>query len=308
MASIKELATVEKRFTGGHRLCPGCGEGTIVRQVLMSSPKPVVAISCTGCLEVSSSIFPFTAWNIPWMHLAFENGAATAAGVEAMYTSLKRQGKYTQDLNIVAFGGDGGTYDIGFQALSGAVERGHKFVYVCLNNEAYMNTGIQRSSATPLGGNTTTSPAGKRSSGKRQNRKDLTEIMVAHEIPYVGQSSSGRWRDLTRKAEAAFAADGPAFLNVLSACPLGWGTESHLAVEICEAAADTCMWPLYEVSAGAYKLTYKPKEKKPVMEYLKYHRRFRHLMKGEVGAQVIAELQEYVDRKWATLQAKCGEG
>ena len=307
MASIKELATVEKRFTGGHRLCPGCGEGTIVRQVLMSSPKPVVAVSCTGCLEVSSSIFPYTAWNIPWMHLAFENAAAAAAGVEAMYASLKRQDKYPHDVNIVAFGGDGGTYDIGFQALSGAAERGHKFVYVCLNNEAYMNTGIQRSSATPLGGNTTTSPAGKRSSGKRQNRKDLTEIMVAHEIPYVAQSSSGRWRDLTRKAEAAFAADGPAFLNVLSVCPLGWGTESNLAVELCELAADTCMWPLYEVAGGAYKLTYKPKEKKPVMEYLQYHRRFRHLMKGEVGARIVAELQEYVDRKWAALLAKCGE-
>ncbi len=307
MPSLKQLATVEKRFTGGHRLCPGCGEGTITRQVLMSSPKPVVAISCTGCLEVSSTIFPYTAWSIPWMHLAFENAAAAAAGVEAMYRSLKRQGKYQHDINIVAFGGDGGTYDIGLQALSGAAERGHKLVYVCLNNEAYMNTGIQRSSATPLGGHTTTSPAGKKVPGKQQHPKDLTEIMVAHEIPYVAQSNSGRWRDLTGKAERAFEAEGLAFINVLSVCPLGWGAESDKAVEICQAASDTCIWPLYEVINGKYKLSYKPKEKLPVEEYLKYQRRFRHLMKGDVGKRVIAELQEYVDRKWEALLNKCGE-
>jgi len=304
MPSLKELSTREKRLVAGHRLCPGCGEGTIIRQVLMAADKPVVAANATGCLEVSTTIFPFTAWNIPWVHLAFENAAAVASGLEAMHKSLMRQGKLDSEVYFVAFAGDGGTYDIGFQALSGAVERGHKFVYVCLNNEAYMNTGIQRSSATPLGAHTTTSPAGKVIPGKQTPRKDLTEIMVAHEMPYVAQSNSGRWRDLTNKAEKAFQADGPAFLNTLSVCPLGWGTESGKAVEICEAAADTCVWPLYEVTEGQYKITYKPKEKKPVEEYLQYHRRFAHLMKSDQGKAIIAELQARVDKKWEQLQHK----
>lgn len=302
MPSLKELSTRPARFVGGHRLCPGCGEGTIVRQVLMAADKPVIAASCTGCLEVSSTIFPYTAWNIPWVHLAFENAAATAAGLEAMYRSLKRQGKYNEDVYFVAFGGDGGTYDIGLQALSGAVERRHRFVYVCLNNEAYMNTGIQRSSATPLGAHTTTSPAGKVVPGKLTPRKDLTEIMVAHDVPYVAQSSSGRWRDLTTKAEKAFHTDGPAFLNVLSVCPLGWGTDPSKAVEICEAAADTCIWPLYEVSEGQYKINYRPKEKKPVEDYLKHQRRFAHLMKSEEGQAIIARIQQDVDERWERLQ------
>lgn len=307
MPSLKELSTRPSRFVGGHRLCPGCGEGTIVRQILMAADKPVVATNATGCLEVSSTIFPYTAWDMPWMHLAFENAAAAAAGVEAMYQSLKRQGKYEHDIYIVAFAGDGGTYDIGLQALSGAAERGHDFVYVCLNNEAYMNTGIQRSSATPLGASTTTSPAGRVLPGKQTPRKDLTEIMVAHEIPYVAQSNSGRWRDLTNKAEKAFQTPGPAFLNCLSVCPLGWGTESPKAVEICESAADTCIWPLYEVFEGQYKITYRPKEKKPVEEYLQYHRRFAHLMKGEEGQKVIGEIQADVDRRWERLQNKAEE-
>jgi pyruvate ferredoxin oxidoreductase beta subunit len=270
----------------------------------MAADKPVVAASCTGCLEVSSSIFPFTAWNVPWVHLAFENAAATASGLEAMYKALKRQGRYGEDVYFVAFGGDGGTYDIGIQALSGAMERRHRYLYVCLNNEAYMNTGIQRSSATPLGAHTTTSPTGKVSPGKLTPRKDLTEIMVAHDVPYVGQSNSGRWRDLTNKAEKAFQTDGPTFLNVLSVCPLGWGTEPGKAVEICEAAADTCAWPLYEVVEGQYKITYRPKEKKPVEEYLKLQRRFAHLLKGDAGKAVVEHIQQDVDRRWEKLQAR----
>jgi pyruvate ferredoxin oxidoreductase beta subunit len=181
-------------------------------------------------------------------------------------------------------------------------------VYVCLDNEAYMNTGIQRSSATPLGAHTTTSPIGKVSTGKRVPRKDLTEIMVAHEIPYVAQSNSGRWRDLTNKAEKAYQADGPAFLNCLSVCPLGWGSEPGKAVEICEAAADTCAWPLYEVVEGKYKITYTPKEKKPIEEYLKYHRRFAHLTKSEAGKAVIAQMQADVDARWEKLQQRAAEG
>ena len=307
--NLKQLSHSPTRLSGGHRLCPGCGEPIVVRQVLMATDQPVLAASATGCLEVSTTIFPFTAWEIPWIHVAFENAAAVAAGMEAMYQSLKRQGKLDAeaDYKFVAFAGDGGTYDIGIQALSGAVERGHDFVYVCLNNEAYMNTGIQRSSATPLGAHTTTSPAGTVILGKTKQQKDLTAVMVAHDIPYAAQSIPGRWRDLTSKAAKAFEIEGPAFLNVLTPCPLGWGCDSAMTVEIGMLAADTCFWPLYEVEHGEYRLTYRPKEKKPVEEYLEPQGRFRHLFKGDEGAAVRQKIQEWVDHKWERLLQRCGE-
>ncbi len=307
--NLKQLSHSETRLTGGHRLCPGCGEPIVVRQVLMGTDQPVIAANATGCLEVSTTIFPFTAWNIPWIHVAFENAAAVATGMEAMYQSLKRQGKLDADLDykFVAFAGDGGTYDIGLQSLSGAIERGHDFVYVCLNNEAYMNTGIQRSSATPMGAHTTTSPAGTVIPGKTKHQKDLTAVIVAHDIPYAAQSIPGRWRDLTSKAEKAFEIEGPAFINVLTPCPLGWGIDGALTPEISMLAADTCFWPLYEVEHGEYKLTYKPKEKKPLEEFLKPQRRFAHLFKDDKGAEARVRMQEWVDYKWEQLLKKCGE-
>lgn len=306
--NLKQLSESPVRLTGGHRLCPGCAEPIVVRQVLMATDSPVLVASATGCLEVSTTIFPYTAWDIPWLHIAFENAAASISGIEGMYQSLKRQGKLDADLDykFVAFAGDGGTYDIGIQALSGAVERGHDFLYVCLNNEAYMNTGVQRSSATPMGAHTTTSPAGSVIPGKTMKRKDLTEIMVAHDMPYVAQSIPGRWRDLTSKAEKAFAIEGPAFINVLAACPLGWGCDGAATVELSMLAADTCMWPLYEVVEGEYKITYTPKEKKPIEDFLKPQARFKHLFKDDEGEAVRARMQEWVDHKWAQLQAKAG--
>ena len=306
--NLKQLSEIPERLTGGHRLCPGCGEPIVVRQVLMGTESPVIAASATGCLEVSTTIFPYTAWAIPWLHIAFENAAASISGIEGMYQSLKKQGKLDADLDykFVAFAGDGGTYDIGIQALSGAVERGHDFLYVCLNNEAYMNTGVQRSSATPMGAHTTTSPAGSVIPGKTMKRKDLTEIMVAHDMPYVAQSIPGRWRDLTSKAEKAFATVGPAFINVLTPCPLGWGCDGAATVELSMLAVDTCMWPLYEVVEGEYKITYTPKEKKPIEDFLKPQARFKHLFKDDTGAEVRARMQEWVDMKWAKPQAKAG--
>lgn len=315
--NLKQLSHTPLRLTAGHRLCPGCGEPIVVRQVLMATDDPIVAVSCTGCLEVSTTIFPYTAWNIPWLHIAFENAGATIAGIEAMYKAHKAKAAKgiplpdyidpDADYKFVAFAGDGGTYDIGLQSLSGAVERGHQFLYVCLNNEAYMNTGIQRSSATPFGGHTTTSPAGSVILGKQQHQKDLTACMAAHDMPYVAQSIPGRWRDLTRKAEKAFAIDGPTFINVLTPCPLGWRCDPAITVEISQLAADTCMWPLYEVEDGQWKLTYKPKEKKPIEEYLELQGRFRHLFRDEKGAQVRQQMQEWVDYKWNQLLERCGE-
>ncbi|MGD0819020.1 MAG: thiamine pyrophosphate-dependent enzyme, partial [Methanomassiliicoccales archaeon] len=183
--TLKELSHSEERLTEGHRLCAGCSESIIARQVLMASKKPVVVANATGCFEVSTTIYPFTSWNVPWIHSAFENAPASIGGVEATYLALKRKGQITEDINFIAFGGDGATYDIGFQALSGAIERGHRFLYVCLNNEAYMNTGIQRSGATGRGAQTTTCPAGTCVPGKKEFPKDLTRIIIAHDLPYA---------------------------------------------------------------------------------------------------------------------------
>ncbi|MDY7042363.1 MAG: thiamine pyrophosphate-dependent enzyme, partial [Chloroflexota bacterium] len=231
---LKEIAGAkEERLVPGHRLCAGCAEPTAIRQILNAIEEPVVIATATGCTEVATSVFPWTSWGVPWIHNAFENAATTAAGAEAMYRSLLRQGKI-EDKNVkfLAIGGDGATYDIGLQWISGAFERGHKIIYICLNNEAYMNTGIQRSSATPLGAHTTTSPAGEVLPGKTQWRKPLTRIMAAHDIPYVAQASPHRWRDLMEKAQKAVAADGPAFINVISPCPRGWRHDPSMSIEV----------------------------------------------------------------------------
>lgn len=306
MASLKELSAVPEVLAPGHRLCAGCGAPIVVRQIVRAAHGPVIVGNATGCLEVSTTVYPYTSWNNPWIHTAFENAAATLSGVETAYRSLKKQGKIDQDTEIkfVAFGGDGGTYDIGFQSLSGAMERNHKMVYVCYDNEAYMNTGIQRSSATPKGADTTTSPVGKvNTSGKQQNRKDLTKIMAAHNIPYAAQVSPAHWNDLYQKAEKAFAADGAAFINALAPCPRGWRHDSRDTIEICRLAVDTCFWPLFEVENGKTRVTYKPREKKPVTEFLKVQGRFRHLFNpGNEG--VLGDIQAEIDRRWEQLLAE----
>jgi pyruvate ferredoxin oxidoreductase beta subunit len=303
MPSLKELAARKESLTGGHRMCPGCGAPIVARQVLLASKDPVVVVCATGCLEVSTTIFPYTAWTVPYLHNAFENAAATLSGIEACYQAFKKKGKIGQHINFVAFGGDGGTYDIGLQSLSGAMERGHDLLYVCYNNEAYMNTGVQRSGATPKGANTTTEPAGKVHQGKTRWRKDLTEIMAAHDLPYVAQSIVGNWADLTRKAEKAFSLRGPKFLNVLQPCRLGWGYKPEDTCALGRLAAETCFWPLYEVENGVYKVNVKPKEKKPVAEFLKTQDRFRHLFKTG-NEKLLEEIQSEVDRRWALLLAK----
>ncbi len=305
--NLKELSKREDRLAPGHRLCAGCGAGIVVRQILAAIDEPVVLSNATGCLEVSTTIFPYTSWRVPWIHNAFENAASTMSGVETAYRALVKRGKIPeQNVKFIAFGGDGGTYDIGIQALSGALERGHKMMYVCYNNEAYMNTGIQRSSATPLGANTTTSPAGKVIPGKMQPRKDLTAICAAHNIPYVAQASPHNWRDLMEKARKGVAADGPAFLNVLSSCNRGWRHDTATTVEVMRLATETCVWPLYEVENGVWRLTYKPKVKKPVTEWLEAQGRFRHLFRPE-NQYMIERIQQDVDERWERLLKLCGE-
>jgi pyruvate ferredoxin oxidoreductase beta subunit len=203
------------------------------------------------------------------------------------------------------FAGDGGTYDIGLQALSGALERGHRFVFVCYDNEAYMNTGVQRSGATPFGASTTTSPTGSDSLGKAQERKDMTAIAVAHHIPYVAQAASSHWDDLSRKAVKAGRADGPAFLNVLTDCPVGWGHEPRISPHVVDAAVESCFWPLYEVEDGCYRLTYEPRQKLPVVRWLEPQKRFAHLLRPE-NAEGLEHVRQRVDEEWARLQELCG--
>ena len=304
---IKDLTQLPTKLTSGHRLCAGCAESIIARQVLMSTDKPIVAANATGCFEVSTTIFPYSAWNIPWVHTAFANGAATGAGVEAAYQALKRRGKIKEDMRFVTFGGDGGTYDIGFQALSGMAERGQQLMYVCFNNEAYMNTGIQRSGATGFGASTTTSPAGTVQQGKTEYPKDLTMIMAAHDIPYVAQVSPHNWRDLISKCEKGFECGGPAFINAVSPCPRGWRFASEDTINMAKLAVETCVWPLYEVVNGKYALTAESlkiangvMEKKPVEEWFKAQGRYKHMLKPE-NADLVKGVQEELDRKWDRL-------
>jgi pyruvate ferredoxin oxidoreductase beta subunit len=304
--NLKELSDQKEQLAPGHRLCPGCGEPIVVRQVLHAIEGPVVIANATGCLEVSTTPYPYTSWRVPWIHSAFENAAATISGVEAMHRSLVRQGKYKDGpITFVAFAGDGGTYDIGLQSLSGALERGHKFLYVCLNNEAYMNTGIQRSSATPVGASTTTSPAGSVIPGKRGQRKDLTAIIAAHNVPYVAQVSPHAWRDLMTKVQKAVAADGPSFINALAACPRGWRSEPEDSVALGKLAVDTRVWPLFEVENGNWKITARPRNKLPVEEWLKTQGRFKHLQRPE-NKEVVETIQAEVDQRWEELLERCG--
>ncbi len=308
MARLKTLVRNEAGvppLAGGHSLCQGCGIPLVVRTVLDSIKTPKVVINATGCLEVATTRYPTTAWNVPWLHVAFENAAAAASGVESAYRALRKRGRLDEELTFVVFAGDGGTYDIGLQALSGALERGHRFVFVCYDNEAYMNTGIQRSSATPFGASTTTSPAGLESFGKAQGRKDMTAIAAAHRIPYVAQASGSFWHDLSVKSEKAAAADGPAFLNVLSDCPLGWGHEARLGPRIGRLAVETRFWPLYEVVDGRYRLTHDVPRPKPVEEWLRSQTRFRHLFKPG-SEQLVEEIQRQVDEDWTALLSRTG--
>ncbi|MGE5559095.1 MAG: thiamine pyrophosphate-dependent enzyme [Bacillota bacterium] len=305
MANIRELAKKSEPLSGGHRACAGCAAPVVVRQALLASDKPVVVGCATGCLEVTTTIFPFTAWNVPFIHNAFENSAATVSGVEAAYRSLKKKGKLDKEMNFIAFGGDGGTYDIGLQSLSGAMERGHRMLYICYDNGAYMNTGIQRSSATPFGANTTTSPAGKKIPGKMQFKKDLTGILAAHNIPYAAQASVGYWNDFVTKVQKALAAEGPSFINVLSPCRLGWGFPPEQTMEIAREAVTCRIWPLYEVVNGACRITLKPKEFTSPIQWMKKQNRFRHVFQPG-NEWMLKAVEEHVEKEWQDLIDCCG--
>ena len=304
--NLKEvIANKPSRFTAGHRMCAGCGAPVVGRMVLRALHEEDHAVICnaTGCMEVSTFIYPYTAWTDSFIHTAFECAGATLSGAEAAYVSMKKQGKLPEDehTKFIAFGGDGGTYDIGLQSLSGAMERGHDMVYVCYDNGAYMNTGIQRSSATPHFADTTTSPAGSVIPGKMQIRKDLTQVMAGHHLPYVAQTAAYmNFKDLYEKSEKAIYTKGACFLNVLAPCPRGWGYSTDELMKINKLAVDTCYWPLYEVIDGKYKINYKPAKKIPIEEFLKPQKRFRHMFKPG-NEWMIDEFQKEVDKRWEEL-------
>ncbi len=294
--TAKTIPVVEP-FASGHRACQGCGEVLALRLVMKAVGPEMVAISCTGCMEVVSTTFPQTSWRVPWIHSAFENAAAVASGVEAAYKVMRRKG-YIEDkkIPVVAIGGDGGTADIGLQALSGALERGHDFVYVCLDNEAYMNTGIQRSSSTPFGAMTTTSPPGKYSQGQHTWKKNMPAIAAAHNIPYVATASPAYHLDLMNKIRKAVAVEGPAYVHIFSPCPTGWRMRPELAVESARLAVRTRVFPLYEIINGKYVLNRKINKPKPIQDYFKPQGRFRHL-----DEKTIAMIEERINAEYEKI-------
>ena len=310
--TARDIAEKPDLFLSGHRACAGCAPATVLRLVMKATRGPTIVTEATGCMEVASSIYPYTSWATPWLHTAFETAAANASGIEAALKALKRKNKLKQDhVDVIAFAGDGGTYDIGIQALSGAAERGHDFLFVLYDNEGYMNTGIQRSGGTPIGAATTTSPAGTVQSGKLERKKPISEIMVAHEIPYVATASPYYWRDLLIKVRKGLEVEGPAFLHIMAPCPRGWRSDPAKSIDYSKLAVETCIFPLWEAVNGGYQLStpsklvaLAPQKKKPVTDYLKGQGRFRHLFTPQ-NQHIIEEIQRSTDEKWRKLLKKC---
>jgi pyruvate ferredoxin oxidoreductase beta subunit len=296
------LLTTDENFAPGHRACIGCGEALAVRHVSKALGTNVIVVNATGCIEIFSSLLPYTSWRMPWIHTLFENVGAVVSGVESAYKARIRKGKIPdRGVKFVGIAGDGGTTDIGLQALSGALERGHNILYCCFDNEAYMNTGIQRSSSTPYGAWTTTAPVGKRSIGQMTWKKNMPEIVVAHRIPYVATACPSFPLDLMEKVQRGLETDGPAYLHILSVCPTGWRTPPAETIELGRLAVETGVFPLYEVINGEYRMSVDFPVLRPVKDYLRRQGRFRHLTEKD-----IEHIQARVDEDYAKLRKKAG--
>ncbi len=296
--------TQKEYFAPGHRSCQGCAEALAVRMVAKALGRNVIVASATGCMEIVSSPLPFTSWRVPWFHVAFENAAAVASGVESALKVLMRKGRIPEKKIVtIAMGGDGGTADIGLQALSGALERGHNMIYVCTDNEAYMNTGIQRSSSTPFGAATTTSPAGRVTSGQVTWKKNMPAIAAAHNIPYVATACPSYPIDLVQKVKKAAEIEGPAYIHILSVCPTGWRSAPELSIRLGRMAVETGVFPLYEVERGRYHLSLDFPKLRPMKDYIKLQGRFRHLTDS-----MIEEIEKRVHQEYAQLREKSGKG
>jgi pyruvate ferredoxin oxidoreductase beta subunit len=288
-----KLVTNREYIASGHRACSGCGEVLAVRYVCKALGRNTIISNATGCMEIISSPLPETSWEVPWIHTLFENASAVASGIESGIKALKRKHGYTKEVKVVAMGGDGGTADIGLQSLSGALERGHDFLYVCYDNEAYMNTGIQRSSETPFGASTTTAPAGKDSMGQHTWKKNMAAIAAAHNIPYVATSCSSYPFDIMTKVEKAIKIKGPSYIHILSVCPTGWRCPSNLTIKMGRLAVETGIFPVYEIEDGKYKLNIDLPGLRPVEDYLKLQGRYRHLTKDNTVVIQAKAIEEY---------------
>ncbi len=308
----KEIAEKPDLFLSGHRACAGCGPASVLRMIMKATRGPTIVTEATGCMEVASSIYPYTSWALPWLHTAFETAAANASGIESALKIMRKKGKIKPEpVDVIAIAGDGGTYDIGLQSLSGAVERGHDFLFVLYDNEGYMNTGIQRSGGTPMGAATTTTPAGTVVPGKLERKKPITEIMLAHDMEYVATASAYYWRDMLIKVRKGLEIEGPAFLHVFAPCPRGWRTDPAKTMEYAKLAVESCVFPLWEAVKGKRSLStpskliaLAPNKKKPVLEYLKGQGRFRHLFTPQ-NAKLLEEFQRMTDDRWEQLLKKC---
>jgi pyruvate ferredoxin oxidoreductase beta subunit len=298
----KNPITTDEYLAPGHRACIGCGEELAVKLVCKALGKDIIIVNATGCTEIVSSPYPTTSWEIPWIHTLFENTAAVASGVESGIKALKEKGGYPSTAKVVAMGGDGATADIGIQALSGAMERRHNMIYICFDNEGYMNTGTQRSSQTPYGASTTTTPPGKKSFGQFTWKKNMPAIMEAHRIPYVATASPSYPFDLMKKVEKAKEIVGPSYIHILSVCLNGWKTGSDSAIEMGRLAVQTGMFPLFEIENSKLTLSVTPAKLKPVEEYLKPQGRFRHLAPDN-----IAIIQERINSEWEQLKRRSAE-
>jgi len=294
----KNEVPVEEYISPGHNFCAGCGEVLAIRLAMKAIGKDCILNMATGCNEVTTTPYPFTSWKVPWFHTLFENVGASLSGIEAGMKKLMEKGKIPQKkITYVGMGGDGSTVDIGLQALSGAMERGHDMVYLCWDNEAYMNTGIQRSGSTPWGASTTTAPAGKVSKGNPRQKKNMVEIALAHGIPYAATASIGYPFDLMEKVKKAAEKEGPAYVHILAPCPTGWRHAGDATIEMARLAVTTAYFPLYEVEDGKYTISVNPSKVKPVVDFIKAQGRFRHLNEDDLEA-----IQNTVTQNWERLQ------
>ena len=267
----------EGLFAPGHLACAGCGAAIAMRMLLEATGKDIVVCHATGCMEVVSTQTPLTSWRVPWIHANFENAVSVASGVKA---ALSYAGN--EHTNVIALGGDGGIIDIGFGALSGALERGDDILIICYDNNAYSNTGMQRSGATPMYAATTTTPAGKLTHGKQQPVKDVPAIVAAHGAAYVATASIAYPQDLKAKIAKAMQMHGSRYIHIHTPCPVGWGIDSSETVEIGRLAVQTGMWQLFEIENGIKHATVEVKERKPVTDYLMRQKRFKHLTEKEI--------------------------
>lgn len=285
-------------FESGHNACAGCGPAIAMRHILEAAGKNIIVTIATGCMEVVSTPYPLTAWRVPCIHSAFENAAATASGIDKALKVLGKRNK----INVIAIAGDGGTFDIGLQALSGAIERGGRFLFICYDNNAYMNTGIQRSGATPKYAETTTSPYGKKIHGKQELKKSMPFIIAAHRC-YVATANIAYIEDFERKIKKALSFNGPSYIQIFTPCVAGWKYPENLTVELARLAVQTRVCPLYEIENGIVILNMHIENPKPIKDYLKKQGRFAKLTEKE-----IAEIKDFVNLEYNKIKKLSDSG